>query len=182
MYLGLSRSASNWKRSEPAPHVPAYLEAVNIESESGQITGDIGSTESFVINIVVRVTQTTPLMQVPLRITNQEGIPILTSSNCDRERKLLSLEPGCHHFRVHVPANFLPGGAYNLGVWTHVPRIVLYDGVETVMFRVEDTGSVANAVGDGRYGVVATELDWERIEGPGLKVTETEVPRPIAYR
>jgi lipopolysaccharide transport system ATP-binding protein len=136
---------------------------VSLTDKSGVLASTIASTESFAINVTVDASRLTPPMQIPVRITNQEGIPVLTTSNVDHAAKLVALTPGRHRYRVIVPGNLLAPGSYNVGVWAHIPRTILFDHVDSLAFRLEDTGSVASALKDDRWGVVTPLLQWEHM-------------------
>jgi len=164
-YLGLSNSTGIWRRTAAPPAgSPVCLTEVSLANKSGTLTSTLASTESFTLNITLDVSAPTPPMQVPVRITNHEGVVILTTSNVDHTRTLVALPEGRHRYQVTVPGNFLSPGTYSLLVAAHVPGFVLFDILENFNFTIEDTGTIASAIGDGRWGVVTPLLLWERIE------------------
>src|SRR4029077_300249 len=100
------------------------------------------------INITLDVSAKTPPMQIPVRITNQEGVAILTTSNIDQGRTLVALSKGRIRYQVTVPGNLLAPGSYSVLVAAHIPGFVLFDILENFNFSIEDTGSIASAIGD----------------------------------
>ena len=60
-----------------------------------------------------------------------------------------------------VPGNFLSPGSYSIMVAPAIPGFVLFDILENFSFSIEDTGSIASALGDRRWGVVTPLLTWE---------------------
>ena len=169
----MSTVGSVWKRTDPpSPAAPAYFTELSVTNDAGAVAGEIGSTHAFGINVTLRVIRRTPPMQVPMRIINQEGIVVLTTSNVDSEMRLMPLSPGVYRYRVVFPANLLVPGSYSVNIVAHVPRTVLFDSSDALAFNIADTGSPAEALGDGRWGVVSPLLRWERLDDHTSSATE----------
>jgi lipopolysaccharide transport system ATP-binding protein len=164
-YLGLADTPAQWVRSTPPPEdVPVCISEVSLVSDAGRPVERVASTAPFAFELAVEALRDTPPMQIAIRITNQEGIAVLTTSNIDQYLSLVPLTRGRHEFRVTLPGNLLTAGSYYAGVTVHIPGLVLFETVD-VAFSVEDTGSVASVLRDGRLGIVGPLLKWEETSG-----------------
>lgn len=122
------------------------------------------SNEPFSITLVVNATASLKGVQIAIRITNEQGIPILTTTNCDQAGKLQEISRGRYRYTVSLPASFLPPGYYTLIVASFVPGEKLFDVVEDKLgFCIDDMGSLATLMKDGRLGVVTPLMPWDEV-------------------
>lgn len=157
----VSRSGE-WLRPSAVPAAPgAYFEAVRILGGDGQPTATLDVRRGGVFEIDVCATDDLTRLQLNLRVTNAEGTPVFTTAHTDAAGSLLPLARGRHRLTVRLPGNLLLPGEYSVLAGSIVPNVVTYDVVENgLAFRVEDVGSHATALSDGRLGVVGPLLSW----------------------
>jgi len=175
-YLGGgAQSAGLWTRESPVPDSTGiYFSEISLTNARGAITNTLASTEPFNINLSVEVPTHTRPAQISIRITNQQGIAVFTTANTDVDRRLLSVPKGRHWYSVAIPGDFLGPGRYTTLVGAAIPGVVSFDLVEALAFTIEDTGSHATALRDGRQGIVTPLLHWTRGAGDSHGVRRTE--------
>lgn len=163
MYLAATgESSGRWQREAPIPRRSGiYFREVAVVDEAGCPTGTIGSTEGFGLRVELCATSQMRNIQIALRVTNQDGIPVFTTASSDVPRALQTLAEGEHKLTVRIPANFLPPGRYSIIAAVMTPGVERYDMVDgELSFVVQDTGGHATMLRDARLGVVTPELPW----------------------
>ena len=155
--------SGTWTRTKPIPKNDGiYILAVRVLNDDGAVAGHLSCTGGFVMEMSVQVNRTYPDAQLAIRLTNQEGIPVLTTCNTDFHGQFIGLAPGRKTFRVAFPANFLAPATYTLLVAAHRPSIELFDLIDnTIAICIEETGSVAAITKDQRLGVVNPIFEWQ---------------------
>jgi hypothetical protein len=102
--------------------------------------------------------------EIAIRLTNQEGIPVLTTANCDAFDNFEPIERGDHVFVARFPALLLSSGTYSLLVAAVRPYRTLFDSVDgKVTLTIEEVGPQASVTRDGRLGVVNPRLRLETL-------------------
>ena len=152
----------HWTRPEPVPKTAGiYFEEVRILNEAGDVAGHLGCTSSFTVEMRVQATSAFDRAQLAIRLTNQEGVVILSTCSTDSHRQFVHIDAGTHVFRVTFPGEFLVAGTYTLQLAAHQPGQQLFDLIDdTIAICVEETGSVATITKDQRLGVVNPILAW----------------------
>jgi lipopolysaccharide transport system ATP-binding protein len=161
-----------WVRERPIPESEGiYFEEVRIYNEAGDLAGHLDCTGSFSIEMCLQTTGVFDRALIAIRITNQDGVPVLTTCNTDIHRGFVRFEPGFQTIRVTIPANFLVPGTYTLALATQIPSYQLFDAIDnTIAICIEETGSVAMITNDQRVGVVNPILPWTMEEkAPSIK-------------
>ena len=155
--------AGEWRRPGPVPVAPgAYFEAVRIVDARGNVGASVDATLGCRVELDVLATDDLPRLQINVRVTDGEGTPLFTTAHTDETGALLPLRRGRHRFSVRIPGDLLLPGSYSLLAGAIVPNVVAYDVVENgVSFRMEDAGSHATALRDGRQGIIGPRLDWQ---------------------
>ncbi|MDF5722699.1 MAG: ABC transporter ATP-binding protein [Rhizonema sp. PD37] len=137
---------------------------VKIMNNYGENSGYVSSTEPFYIDVSIHTKEIISNAQIHIRITNQEGIPVLTTANTDANQENKVLEKGIHNYRLEMPSSFLPPGVYNLIIAAIKPTVKLFDIVDSkVSFSIEDMGGHSTILRDGRLGVVTPILNWQKL-------------------
>jgi lipopolysaccharide transport system ATP-binding protein len=155
-------SSNSWRRSHDTdPIQDVYFLEIDVKSKDDKPTEFVSSNNSFYIDVCFYIEKEIKDMQVHIRITNQEGIHILTTANTDCSPHNQNLKKGVCKFRVEIPAFLLCPGSYTLTIAAMIPKTKLFDIVDgLVSFSVEDLGSHSTMLKDGRQGVVTPILDW----------------------
>jgi lipopolysaccharide transport system ATP-binding protein len=179
-YVASGRDGGEWKRPGPIPDKSgAYFEALRVIGSGGRLAASVDVTTGCTIELDVLATDDLPRLQVNVRITDGEGTAIFTTAHTDVAGVLLPLARGRHRFRVRIPGNLLLPGEYSLLAGAIVPNVVAYDVVENQLtFRMEDVGSHATALRDGRQGIIGPRLAWE--VSPSLDAAPSLDLEPVA--
>jgi lipopolysaccharide transport system ATP-binding protein len=152
----------HWLRAGAVPKTDGiYFEEVRILNEAGEIAGHLDCTSSFTVEMRVRANRSFDNAQLAIRVTNQEGIVILSTCSTDSHRRFVRIQEGAHTYRVAFPREFLVAGTYTLQLAAHQPAQQLFDLIDnTIAICIEETGSVATITKDQRLGVVNPILPW----------------------
>ena len=155
-----------WQRAGHAnPETKISFREISIKNKEEEQTGLVSSTEPFYIDTLMEAYESMPNVQIHIRITNQEGIPIFTTASTDADSRKKRIEKGTYHYRVKIPASFLYPGTYSVQVAVMIPKTKLLDIVDNLLsFSIEDTGNHATILKDGRLGVVNPILKWQILE------------------
>jgi lipopolysaccharide transport system ATP-binding protein len=168
-YLSAGTAQSGlWVRPEPVPEKEGvFFERIALSAmgasgtSGGEPCADFESAHTISIRMETLATKRFENVQIGIRITNQEGIPVFTTCNTDVEKRYLPIPKGRNTFSLEIPAILLPHGRYVLAIVSHVPHdrvLELLDG--DLSFTVHDTGSHATALKDNRTGVVTPVFAW----------------------
>jgi lipopolysaccharide transport system ATP-binding protein len=128
------------------------------------VSGHIDSTEPFVVSVMVCARRDIDGVHLHIRFTNQDGIAVFTTVNTDIAGVEARISKGRHRYLVQVPGGFLYPGCYTLIVAALIPSVKLVDVIpEAITFGVEDLGSHATLLRDGRLGVVTPRFEWKEV-------------------
>jgi lipopolysaccharide transport system ATP-binding protein len=142
------------------------ISEIRVTNSQGTTAGTVDSNRPFNLIVSVDVQDDMSGAQIHARITNQEGVVVFTTANTDASGIDLFTNKGKRTFKIEIPKNFLRPGMYELTVGTMIPKTELFDIVENeLFFIVEDVGSHATILRDGRLGVVTPILEWKEIDG-----------------
>jgi len=154
----------HWTRSEERSNKEdIYLTEVAVSNGSNEVTGSVDSNRPFNIFISLMAKRDLVNAQIHTRITNQEGVILFTTANTDAGGDT-PISKGAHTYNIEIPKNLLPPGVYEVTVGVMIPKVKLFDIVENeLLFAIEDVGSHATILRDGRRGVVTPLLSWKEI-------------------
>lgn len=157
-----AREAGTWKRSRPIPPTPAmYFTEVAIHDVNGSVTGAVGCTEPFSIELSVCATDDITRGSISATFVSQDGTAVFTSTNNDRARAYTILRRGRHRLVFGIPKDFLAPGTYTVVLRADMPGVRGFDVIDgEIIVHVEETGSNAAILRDGRQGLVTPVLDW----------------------
>jgi lipopolysaccharide transport system ATP-binding protein len=140
-----------------------YFEDISIVNSKSEITAVINSNEEFSLIITYVLLVSMQNLQVAVRITNEEGVAIFTTSNLDKELKYRLDSPGKYAYKIEIPKFLLKPGSYSIIVAGFQPS-TLYQTIENcLVFKIEDTGSIYNFFNDNRQGIVSPLINWKKI-------------------
>ena len=150
-----------WQRNPPASAKDGiYAESASVLNHDGEAAGHLDCAEGFTIELKVRANGTFNKGQVAVSVMNKEGVAIFTTANADTAREYQPILSGRHTYRIKVPGNFLAPDTYYIRVTCHQPHFQTYDALDTLSFRIEDTGSLRSVFFDDRAGIVEPVLEW----------------------
>jgi lipopolysaccharide transport system ATP-binding protein len=162
-YLGIENAMqTHWVRSDPLFGSDGILlQEIMILVDGKQASGTIRSDKAFEVVVRARAFREYRTAEIAIRLTNQEGIPVLSTANCDAFDNFELIERGDHVFVANFPKLLLSGGTYSLLVAALTPYRTLFDSVDgEVRLTIEEVGPQASVTRDGRFGVVNPRLDW----------------------
>ena len=162
-YLRTENAAqTRWVRNDPLFGSDGILlQEVMILVDSKQASGTIRSDKPFEVMVRARAFRDYRTAEICIRLTNQEGIPVLSTVNCDALDNFEPIERGDHVFVVRFPALLFSSGTYSLLVAALTPGRTLFDSIDgKVRLTIEEVGPQASVTRDGRLGVVNPRLDW----------------------
>lgn len=156
------QSNSEWIRKTARPSM-IYFNSIQILNSREQITSNIASGEDFSIRINITALEKVPDATVSIRFTNEEGLPIFTTSLHDYLENSDNIEKGESELKVYISSNILIPGKYNLTIACFISRIKLFDFLEDFLsITIEDFG-IKNKDID-RTGLVIPKYKWDKIK------------------
>jgi len=162
-YLQTENSVQpHWVRTDPLFGSDGILlQEVTVVVDGKQASGTIRSDEPFEVMVRARAFREYRTAEICIRLTNQEGIPVLTTANCDAFDHFEPIERGDHVFVARFPALLFSSGTYSLLVAALIPYRTLFDSIDgELTLTIEEAGPNASVTQDGRIGVVNPRLDW----------------------
>jgi lipopolysaccharide transport system ATP-binding protein len=168
-YLQTENAAqTHWVRKEPLFGSDGILlQEIMVLVDGKEASSTIRADKPFEVVVRARAFREYRTAEITIRVTNQEGIPVLTTANCDAFDNFEPIERGDHVFVARFPALLLSSGTYSLFVAAIIPHRTLFDGVDgKVTLTIEQVGAQASVTRDGRFGVVNPRLDWKHCRQP----------------
>lgn len=142
--------------------------ALRVMDDQGRISDRVVSTETITVEFEYSLDEAITGLRVGVYLYTSRGEPVFTSFDTDDRRmyeKLTSREKGRYTSRCRIPANYLNGGTFVLGVNASSFRIRSYFTDEHSMtFSVDPTGSPGSHWAETRRGPVRPALEWEVAE------------------
>jgi len=135
-----------------------------MKNSSGIIQNVVNGLDDFYLEIAINARRTIANSLLAIRFTNQENIPIYTTTNGDATLTYPVIDQGNHLFRVPVPVHLFIPGRYSMIVAWSVPNYeLLYRVEETFQFEIENDQYPGNILRDGRAGVLNKSIAWEKL-------------------
>jgi lipopolysaccharide transport system ATP-binding protein len=143
------------------------LQEITILVDGKQASSTIRADKPFEVVVRARAFREYQTAEIAIRLTNQEGIHVLTTANCDAFDNFEPIERGDHVFVARFPALLLSSATYSLLVSAGRPYRKVFDRVDgKVRLTIEEVGPQASITRDGRFGVVNPRLDWRHCRHP----------------
>jgi lipopolysaccharide transport system ATP-binding protein len=142
--------------------------ALRVLDHQGRVVDQVSSTESFRIEFEYELDEAITGLRVGLYLYSSRGEPVFTSFDTDdpgRYERWIERSKGKLVSRCRIPANFLNGGTFVLGVNASSFQIRSYFTEEHALtFTVDPTGAPGMQWAEPRRGPVRPALDWEVAE------------------
>jgi lipopolysaccharide transport system ATP-binding protein len=137
------------------------FETVYLTNEAGRETADFDLASQIHLHIEAISNGRHENIQFAIRVTNHEGVAVLTTANTDEAKSYLPISPGAHRYKVTLPAAFLMPGRYTLKVNAHAPKSHSFHLIDDeIAFVIHDTEGHESVLRDDRAGVVNLVLPW----------------------
>ena len=158
-YLSESQfSTCHWEAKKTSNFKFNFNE-ISILNSGNEKKGSIDSVQPFIISIKFSSQIVINQLQIAIRITNSEGIPVFTTASVDFDKKYEKIIPGDFVYTVEIPGNFLKPGDYSIIIAAFEPGL-LYQSIENELtFSVEDLGSHSSFFNDSRLGIISPLLN-----------------------
>ncbi len=141
-----------------------FIEEIYITEEGNQPAGPLLlSDKNYVISLKISARERIDDTIVALRFTNQENIPVLTTSNADETLQRQVIEAGYTVFRIPFRADLLIPGVYSVEAAWMIPHVKLLDHApNALVFEVQDDTYAGHVLQDGRLEIFHEKLQWQK--------------------
>ncbi len=159
---------ATWTRSEEMDKsADMEITEVAILDCAGESSANIRADESFEVRIRLRSRRDYENIEIAIRFTNQDGVPVLTTCNTDQFRSFVPIRSGEHEFSVQMPASLLAPNQYTLKIAAVMPTVDVLDLVDDKLsLVVNEIGSLSALFNDIRLGVVQPTITWNHSTCP----------------
>ena len=159
-----------WQPDEiPAHADPFQPVAVRLLDAKGNVAETTRSTEPFFLDVEYKLKKAIKGLRVGIYVITSHGEFVLTSFDTDdpaRFEKFTERPAGSYHSRVEIPANFLNGGRFVVGVNASSYRIKTYFHDEQALaFNMDVSGAPGTQWPETRLGPVRPRLSWKIEQG-----------------
>ncbi|MBC7949843.1 MAG: ATP-binding cassette domain-containing protein [Chitinophagaceae bacterium] len=151
-----------WQNNEPdADHA---INSIRLLTNGKILESSVSKSDDLSVEINLGSRTTIENSIVAIRVTNQENIPVYTTTNADDSLRTPSVDKGLHTYRVKLPVHLLIPGRYSLIVSWNIPGIAELSKVEDKLyFDLTDDLYPADILRDGRLGVINKTITWEKL-------------------
>jgi lipopolysaccharide transport system ATP-binding protein len=165
----MSRSGEHtWEGKVTGDGNPFNPIGLRVVDHQGRVVDQVPSTEPFSIEFEYALDENITGLRVGLYLYTSRGEPVFTSFDTDdpgRYERWVERSKGKLVSRCEIPANFLNGGTFVLGVNASAFQIRSYFTDEhTLTFTVDPTGAPGTHWAEPRRGPVRPALNWEIAE------------------
>ncbi|MBU2609450.1 MAG: ABC transporter ATP-binding protein [Chloroflexi bacterium] len=168
-YLSAGNSKSGeriWDADEvPAEAAPFQPIALRLRDKAGNIVDTVRSTEPLSIEMEYSLAAPLTGLRIGIYLSTARGEYVLTSFDTDDQHRFEKhgSRPAGHYLsRCTIPADFLNGGRYALGVNASSYRIRRYFMDEQALsFNVDTSGAPGMQWAEPRPGVLRPRLEWQ---------------------
>ncbi len=163
---GLTREGQRvWHEDEIDAKNIFQPRSVRVLDMNGDVLETIRSTEPFMVDFEYFTKEPVKGLRVGIYLITSHGEFVFTSFDTDDPalfEKHAIRETGLYHSRVTIPADFLNGGRYVIGVNASAYRIKTYFHDEQALaFNVDPSGAPGTHWPEPRLGPVRPSLEWE---------------------
>jgi lipopolysaccharide transport system ATP-binding protein len=146
------------------PDSALVLRRCHITAFDGSSVRGIDVAGGFKIKLEVLARREVVDADVSIRVSNDLGTALFTSSISDYMGALVRMGPGKHSYEVEVPRRLLAPGRYFLHVGIHRPNIEILDSHDGIVnFVVEESGSEMWRYQGKRYGSILVNCSWAEV-------------------
>lgn len=158
----------HWEMSETGEGNPFNPQSLRVVDHHGRVVDRVSSTQTFTVEFEYELEQALTGLRVGLYLYTSRGEPVFTTFDTDdpaRYESLTDREPGRYVSRCRIPANFLNGGTFVLGVNASSFQIRSYFTDEHALtFSVDPAGAPGSHWAEPRRGPVRPALEWDVAE------------------
>ena len=138
------------------------ISQVSIKNKVGVVSDIVDVLQENYLEISIRASKEINNSLIAVRFTNEQNIPVYTTTNGDAELEFPIIEKGESKFRVPVPFHLLTPGLYLLTVAWVIPNYeVLYQVEEDIRIQVENNRYPGYVLMDGRKETFSKPIKWQ---------------------
>jgi lipopolysaccharide transport system ATP-binding protein len=157
-----THSNYGWRNDQPVKDFS--LTEVVMKNKNGIITRPVKTNEGFFLDISINAKQSISNSIIAIRFTNQENIPVYTTTNADKDLHFTNITAGNHRYRIPVPVNLFIPGRYSIIISWSIPNVEELDKLENELYLdIEDDLYAGDFLKDGRLGIINQTIYWEKI-------------------
>ena len=162
-----------WDAEEvPAAAAPFRPVALRLRDKTGKVVDTVRSVEPLQIEMEYELSAPLTGLRIGIYLSTARGDQVLTSFDTDDEKRFEKhgSRPAGHYFsRCTIPADFLNGGRYILGMNASSYRVRRYFMDEQALaFNVDTSGAPGMQWSEPRPGVLRPRFEW-KIESRNLE-------------
>jgi lipopolysaccharide transport system ATP-binding protein len=136
---------------------------VSILKNNQPVSDAVFPGDEIYVDTVVNAAEVVTNSLIAIRFTNQENIPVFTTTNGDADLSYPSISKGTSRFRVKIPSAFFTPGRYSLIVSWSVPGKQAFDVISNEVFlEVENDRYPGIILNDQRMETFHQSLIWEK--------------------
>ena len=126
------------------------------------VTSNIGTDESFAVEIQYRINKSLPYCRTGFLIGTLDGITIFEAYDSDEQEYVGRREPGHYKIRCEIPAHLLSPGCYLVSINAGIPNVKNLVFVENIVeIEIEEMSPTGPILALKREGVIRPKLKWE---------------------
>jgi lipopolysaccharide transport system ATP-binding protein len=152
----------HWKNENPARDFA--ITDIILKNDEGLVNKPLKTNENLYLEVSLKAKKNITDSQIAIRFTNQENIPVYTTTNADHDMQYPTIQSGEHIYRVPIPVNLFTPGRYSMIIAWNIPNIEALHKVDNVMqIDIEDDRYPGDLLRDGRLGILNKIIRWEKI-------------------
>jgi lipopolysaccharide transport system ATP-binding protein len=158
-----------WSPDEVAEAKPPFEPvSLRIKNSKGAVVDTVRSTEPLTIEMLYKLSEPIKGLRIGIYLLTSRGEHVFTSFDTDtpeQYEKYMLRGKGEYISRCIIPADFLNGGRYIIGVNASAYRVKRYFQDENALiFNVDISGAPGTQWAENRMGTIRPRLDWQIIK------------------
>lgn len=157
-----SGSESMYKNADEK--APNKITAIALYKNGQPVSGMVQPGDDVYLQLTIMATSAVSNSLIAIRFTNQENIPVFTTTNGDAALQYPVINAGQTNYKIKLPVDLLTPGRYSITVSWSEPRRQAFDLVVNKLFlHIENEQYAGSVLNDDRLGTFSKNIDWEKI-------------------
>lgn len=154
---------NNYYWCNDQPENDFSITEVGLKNRNNPVSAPVKINDSIFLEVSLKAKQNINNSLIAIRFTNQENIPVYTTTSADYDLCYMNIPAGIHTFRIPVPIDLFLPGLYSIIVSWNRPNIEEFDKIEDIQIDIEDDRYPGDLLNDGRLGIINKTVRWEKI-------------------
>lgn len=156
-----SAHTHHWALPEETP-AKGFTEIIITDNEGNIPDGVLWAGKKYRLQLTIYTPAHVSGSLVSIRITNQQDIPVITSTNGDEHLKFPDVPSGEINYRLPLPVDLLKPGTYRITCSWNIPGVTELSNVNgKIGFEVANSNYPGIILSDGRQEIIYKQLRWE---------------------